>query len=342
MVWGQSAAVRESAPSAQRRPATNPSASPPLVTQALERPNGPPDGGAQAQPPQRPQTPAGFPLPAKDQQRVDQILNYWQDQTGKIKTFECKFIRNNWDDVFKKRTADKGTVRYSAPDKGLMRVDQVFVHDPQAADPAKPWRREEVQFGEYWVCDGEAIYQFDSVQKKLIETRLPDDLRGQAIAEGPLPFLFGARAETMKQRYWIREATPQDSAEGTYVLEAIPKRQEDAANFERIAIKLELIDKQLMPTAMKVFNKQNGLVTYYFQEHQINDTRHRVAQYLNHFVRPKTPAGWTKVVEEWAPPLAPELDRAVDAVTPRRAGDPPVGRSPASSRLGQRPAQKKR
>ena len=34
------------------------------------------------------------------------------------------------------------------------------------------------------------------------------EMQGQSIGDGPLPFLFGAKADTMKSRYWIREITP--------------------------------------------------------------------------------------------------------------------------------------
>jgi TIGR03009 family protein len=287
-------------PSPQRRPssprvARQPSAQPRLLTEP--RPAAIPAGAA-------PQVlmPEGFPLAAPEQARVDQILDYWEHHTAKIKTYQCKFIRQNYDFVFgnkeKPKSVDVGTIRYNSPDKGLMRVDKTYDVNPQATDPKQQYVQQDVQFGEYWVCDGESVYQFDARTKVLTETKLAPEMRGKAIADGPLPFLFGAKADTMKQRYWIREVTPKDNPQGEYFLEATPKRQEDAANFDQLLVRLALDKGQLFPRAMQVDKKQ-AKVVYQFQDHTANDTLHRVQGFLDSFVRPKTPLGWTKVVEDW-------------------------------------------
>lgn len=281
---------------------------PRLVTQPQKQPAGQPaalaPGAAGA--PVAPVAPEGFPLPAAEQARVDQILSYWESKTSGIKTYQCRFTRQNFDQVFgeaamklgKPFTIDKGVVRYSAPDKGEMKVEEVWKFSKQAQDPKQPFVRQEVEFGEWWLSDGASIYQFDSRQKVLTETRLPPEMHGQAIGEGPLPFLFGAKAETMKERYWIRDVTPKEAAEGEYWLEAFPKRQADAANFSQLLVSLALQGDQLLPSKMKVINPQ-GHMTYHFTDQAPNDARHRVAGFLKFFVRPSVPRGWTKVVENW-------------------------------------------
>jgi TIGR03009 family protein len=278
-----------------------------------------PLGGGQN--PLQPRMPDGFPLSAEEQERVDQILTYWEFHTAKIKTHQCTFWRENYDYVFGKRdvprTVEKGTIRYSAPDKGLMKVEDMYkVSDPQAEDWRKALEKEELQFGEHWVCDGESIFQYDTQTKTLTQTELPPAMRGQAIADGPLPFLFGAKADKMKERYWIREKKPANNPNGEYFLEAIPKRPEDAANFERIWIQLATEGAYLFPKVMRVYNKQ-GYVKYTLIDHAPNATQHRIAGFLNSFVSPKTPPGWKKVVEDWnAPPQeAPTPTR--QAVNPR-------------------------
>ena len=280
--------------------------------------------------------PEGFPLPTDKQQRVDAILRFWEHHTAGIKTFQCKFTRQTYNFVFgpkdAPRTVDRGTVRYAAPDKGLMRVDEVYVYNPQATTEQQQYQKQEVQFGEYWVCDGESIHQFDSRTKVLTETKLPPNMRGQAIADGPLPFLFGAKAETMKTRYWIREITPTGTVGVEYWLEAIPKRAEDAANFDKLLVQLEKPEtrgEQLVPKAMKVFNKQ-GYVVYHFSEQVANDPRHRVAGFFRSFVRPSTPRGWTKVVEDWNQPPDPQSVQTDDRMMTPRLGAQPT--DPAEKR----------
>lgn len=244
------------------------------------------------------QTPPGFPLRPDQQRRVDQILKVWEVRTAKIKTHQCQFVRRNYDFVFGDRetpkTVDVGTIRYREPDKGLMRVDKVY-----EVTPDKKLEKQDVQFGEYWVCDGESIFAFDSRTKVLTETVLPPEMRGQSIGEGPLPFMFGAKSETMKSRYWIREVPPKDeNKSGEYYLEAYPKRQQDAANVEKLLIVLAVQGDYLFPTSMLVFNRQ-GKVVYQFKEHRPNDSRHRVQGFLNSFVKPKKPRGWKKITEDW-------------------------------------------
>ncbi|MCP4190077.1 MAG: TIGR03009 domain-containing protein [Planctomycetaceae bacterium] len=274
--------------------------------------------------------PAEFQLTPADQQRLDMILNYWEKKTDGIKTFQCKFTRENWDFVFgpkdAPRSIDRGTIRFAKPDKGLMRVDEVYSFDPEATDKKDKFKKQEIQFGEYWVCDGKAIFQFDSRTKVLTETQLPPEMRGKAIAEGPLPFLFGAKAESMKQRYWIRELRPPAEVKDKFWLEAVPKRAEDAANFAKIQVilaKPKSSGSQLLPENIKVFNKQ-GYLMYRFSEHAPNSATHRVAGFFRSFVRPKTPRGWTKVVEKWN--------------DPQIANQPPTSGPPATEpRLGTKP-----
>jgi TIGR03009 family protein len=293
---GRFARAQQSTPPG-RRPAQPPAASPQILVRPQTARNAGVAPPAAAMPP-------GFPLDPAKQERVDQILKYWEHHTADIATFECKFVRRNFDFVFGSketpRSIDYGTIRYKSPDKGLMRVDKVYNVNPQAADPKEQLVQQDVQFGEYWVCDGQSVYQFDARTKVLTESRLPTEMRGKAIAEGPLPFMFGAKADTMKGRYWIREVTPQDNPQGEYFLEATPKRQEDAANFDVLWVRLARSAKgQLFPRAMRMYNKQ-GYVQYEFQDHSLNNPLHRLQAFMDSFVSPKTPSGWTKVLEDWS------------------------------------------
>ena len=156
-------------------------------------------------------------------------------------------------------------------------------------------------------------------------------MQGQAIAEGPLPFLFGAKAETMKERYWIRELRPPAEIKDKYWLEAVPKRAADAANFVKLQVILAKPDSSgelLLPENIKVFNKQ-GYVMYRFSEHAPNNPTHRVAGFFKSFVRPKTPRGWTKVVENLNDPaMAVKSQPAPAEQGQPRVGTKPIPKSP--------------
>ena len=73
-------------------------------------------------------------------------------------------------------------------------------------------------------------------KKQLIERKLPPEMQGKAIADGPLPFVFGAKADQLKRRYWMRDITPEEDIGKRIWLEAVPKLQQDAANFQKATI----------------------------------------------------------------------------------------------------------
>ena len=139
-----------------------------------------------------------------------------------------------------------GEIKYAAPDKGLFRVKS-----------SKQWNAEKRKYdarpsnsGEHWVCNGTSIYEFRHSERQLRETKLPPEMRGRAISEGPLPFVFGAKADTLKKRYSMRIITPPSVTDQIW-LEALPKFQVDAANFSKVELILRAAD--LMPFAIQVF-----------------------------------------------------------------------------------------
>src|SRR5215210_3766898 len=97
---------------------------------------------------------------------VDQVLSYWEARSNKIKLFECKFKRWDYDPIFGPKTEAKtyaeGVIKYAQPDKGLFQVEKLLAYAP----PAQPGQKnnyveQDASFGEHWVCDGKVIYAFE-------------------------------------------------------------------------------------------------------------------------------------------------------------------------------------
>jgi len=230
-------------------------------------------------------------LTPAQQAKLDQLLAAWEQRNSRIKTFAASFKRWEYDDVFNTETIAEGDLKYGAPDKGVYRVggDQP----------------------EHWVCDGKAIFEYDSKKKQLIERPLPPELQGKAISDGPLPFIFGAETGKLKQRYFMRITTPAGAKEQVW-LEAYPRYQKDAANFS----KAELIfnAKTLDPYAIQIYlpSGKNRTV-YQFYNLSINDPLDRIK---NYFATPSTPFGWKRLVEKpprEAPPAAQNRTGPVQA-----------------------------
>ncbi len=237
--------------------------------------------GAQPAQPSAPQPP--FVLDAQQQQYVDWVLKAWEQRSGQVRTFSCNFVRREYDEVFgqgdEPTHTDYGGIRYEAPDKGLF------------------WVREPESRQERWVCDGNAVFEFNFVAKKLTEYELPPELHGQAIANSPLPFLFGATAESLRQRYFLRLITPSDRPNEVW-LQAYPKFREDAANFSRA--ELILTGREMTPYALQLY-LPNGKtrLSYVFQDIRVNPVLTNPLQ--RDPFRVSTPSGWERVVERAQP-----------------------------------------
>ena len=255
--------------------------------------------------PQAPQAFAGppFQLSPVEQQYVDQILQEWEDRGADVKTFDCQFERWEYDPVFgpgNEEPAIKSTGRltYSKPDKGSFKIEKISRYKKGPEGQPATYEPQEHEIGEHWVCDGKAIYEYKHDKKQLVVQQLPPDMRGTDIVNGPLPFLFGAEAEKLKARYWIRV---KQSDPSTIWIEAYPRHQADAANYHRVEVMLERVS--MLPNGIQVHMPNgNSRAVYIFKTPTVNGTLNQLFGGL--FSSPRTPIGWRKVVME-APQQTP-------------------------------------
>lgn len=248
--------------------------------------------------PPQPQPP--FMLSDVEQQFVQQVLTMWEQESSKIKTYNSKFTRMEYDQVFNPGSSapmvvSAGQLSYSRPDKGSFKIEEIKRWQPADAQNTAPdapgeWQVQKHEIGEHWVCDGKAVYEYDHRNKQLKVMPLPEQLRGEQIVNGPLPFLFGAKADQMSQRYWIR-ARQSDAAQ--IWLEAYPRWQADAANYHHCDVMLDR--KTMQPKALQVhLPGGNQRHVYTFEDPTINGTMNALFGGL--FNAPRTPLGWTRVI----------------------------------------------
>ena len=248
----------------------------------------------QGQPPRDAGPP--FVLNAAQQQMLDRVLNLWEAKSKDVKTFKCHFTRWEYDPTFgpnggrDAKTQALGEIGYMAPDCGVYRVTEMTAWNAQkkAFQPIK-------QDLEHWVCDGKTIFEFAAAKRQLIVRPIPPAMQGNAITDGPIPFLFGAKADKLKQRYFLREATPSWVKNGL-MLEAHPRFQRDAANFHHA--ELILSDPDFLPYALQIYLPDGKTRTVYqFDQRKVNGFFDKF-----YFRAPSTPLGWQKVVQ------APQAD----------------------------------
>jgi TIGR03009 family protein len=251
----------------------------------------------------------GFQLSPQDEAVVAMVLKKWEDHKDEIKTFSCKFTMWEYNNQLQLNpeapegpAQHQGYLSYAAPDKGMYQVE------PDAQG----------QGGEHWICDGKSVYEVrHAPQKQIIERPLPANLQGKAIADAPLPFVFGSSAAKMQQRFWMRVSTPQHNltkielAEGQVLLEAIPKTQQDAANFQLVQIIFN--EQDMTPFAINEFlpnhtPKNEHRLTYVFEKPSVNSPFEAIK---NFFVNPTRKFGYKVIVEK--PPAEQELPQRPEA-----------------------------
>lgn len=241
-----------------------------------------------------------FQLTDVEQQFVRQILDMWERRSDEVKTFNADFVRWEYNHAFggvdRAMTQSDGQLTYAKPDKGSFYIKKIHrweADDPQntAKDAPGKWVEQKSEIGEHWVCDGKAIYEYVQRAKELRVQPIPKEMRGEAIVNGPLPFLFGAKADDLERRYWIRS---KESGPDTIWLEAYPRWQNDAANYRMVDVMLDR--KTMLPKAIQVHDPNGqSRSAYMFKSPAINGTLDGLLG--NIFNAPRTPLGWKRVVE---------------------------------------------
>lgn len=259
-----------------------------------------------------------FVLNPVQQAQLDQVLKTWETESAKVTTFSCPFTR--WDyNAFSPAaniafSIDEGQVSYQQPDKGSFRITKISRWTPQPiapgqTPPAGPQGAHVPQpeaIGEHWVCDGRSVYQFKHDQKELHVEPIPPEMQGKAIVDGPLPFLFGAKAQTLKQKYdmFVKEPAP---SPGVVQIVARPRNQQAAAQFRGVEVQL---DKQrMLPIGMQLWAPDGSRAVYLFHLEQASVNARLGRLWAALFQAPRTPRGWKRVdmpLRQAIAPAAPQ------------------------------------
>lgn len=286
--------------------------------------------------------PPGFPLSAEHQEYVDGILQYWETSSSQIQRLKCSFNRWSYDSSVcnyqDPRTGRMvayeiagGELQFQDPDKAYISVERKrLAVPPSAGSPELTWKdldaAEMDLQKERYVCSGDAIYMFDFAGKQLIKQNLPPELRGNGIKGTPLPFLFGAKADDLKARYWIRPMETPPGVEKQWYLEIYPKYVQDAENYS--VARIVLAGDEFMPKSVQLFSPDfnpqelrladGGTMpavikyqVYEFQDHDVNFTLNKLLNLWRDAFQPRTPSGWRLVEKQ----MADQQAAAAGAVT---------------------------
>jgi len=236
---------------------------------------------------------APFQLTADEQHRLMAVLSGWERASAPIDLLRCQIEILEYDLTFPLKAPAapgqpqqvrpnhvwQGELKYQAPDKGWFEAK---------CDNAQ----------QKWVVDGKSVFQFDFAGRKIVRRDLPPELRGAGIGDGPLPFFFGAKADKLARRYFMRLTTPAHLTDKQVWIEAYPRFQFDAGSFRRATVILDV--QTAMPVAVEVYSPSgNERSVYKFINPQVG--RNLLEKLFNQDLFQVTvPSGWQMVVNPGA------------------------------------------
>ncbi len=289
---------------------------------------------------------------------LDQVLAKWEQDSATVTTFYCDFERDVHNMLGPANgqpyAREKGKLGYTKPDKGSFQITEALVWTPEQQPPTQPNAapttppanaqlkgsylppkngdgKEEP--GEHWVCSGKNVYEYRRHDKKLVVTPIPPEMQGKEIVNGPLPFLFGAETEKLKQRYWLRPV-PEMCNDKFIGIQAKPKFQADAANYSDVWIVLRNESGQpLMPAGLRILHPDKSWHEFRFnlKSAQVNPVV--AGWFAQLFQEPRTPWGWERIEEPLRQAQAPQTPPRSAAQTPLRCRSPRAGVVPSPAML---------
>jgi TIGR03009 family protein len=255
-----------------------------------------PNGAAARQ--QRPNTELRIP------KELDELLIIWEQQSSKITRLRGQIFRYKYDSVYSVETRAAGAFWYESPDMGRI--------DFSPGDLTKPSDMKglndtpfvvQADGKQKWICTGKQVFIIDDDKHLFDKIDIPAQQQGKNIINGPLPFLFGLKAEQAKQRYYLslgamhwpqgRKVKLKDGTEQTFAPQvhvvAVPKLEVDKREWSRAEVLLD--GKTFIPTAIKLFNPQGTMETVYKlppRGMKVNE-----AIWVNNPFNDRPPAGYT-------------------------------------------------
>lgn len=223
-----------------------------------------PAGAAQVSPPQEPIE--------VNPEELERVLNEWEQKTAKIEKLRGVHQRYEYDHVFNQEKRAVGSFWHEAPDKGRIdfNVDEKPPIPQGGVNPQKKGPNGQPfhvvpEAPTMWVCNGAEILQVDIDNKTFDKIEIPVPDRGQNIMDGPLPFLFGMKADKLKSRYKMSlgamHGQKDRNGRTIYHLVASPLLQADARNWKRAEVRLDA--KYCLPIAIRLIDPGGTKETVY-------------------------------------------------------------------------------
>ncbi len=265
-------------------------------------------------------------------QEFEDLLEKWEQVTKGHHRLKADINIIVYNKVFKTEKRGTGELRFEAPDKGSLvqkPADLRKGRPPRKGRDGKPYAVGALG-AERWVCTGKEIIQIDDEEKICRAVPIAPNMRGQRINEGPIPFLFGLKADEAKRRYKFYKYKLRRSQPNWFAFTVVPRRQVDLQEYKRATIILDT--EKFVPIAIrKVDTTGNQETEYQFVKVDVNPKRRFWDR--GPFIKPNLKGyKWVGLGQGEAPPpngKLPERQRQQQPGRVRIGDGQPPARKPA-------------
>jgi TIGR03009 family protein len=219
--------------------------------------------------------PAPEPLKIEEiSPELEKILKNWELTTSQFKKMTGEFSRFKYDKTFEVEWRAEGKFAYEAPDKGNYVLNGATIGKGDVSKKKSP--KDGTPFtlkasdSERWVCTGKEVIKINEKEKTYEKLPIPPDSQGENIMDGPLPFLFGMKAEQAKRRYRL-SLSSKNTSEDEIWLDVIPRWQNDAANWSSAMV--IIYAKTFQPKAVKLVDPTGAESVHVFNKIEVNPKR---------------------------------------------------------------------
>lgn len=200
---------------------------------------------------------------------LEKVLQTWEQRSTDMGRVQGEFTRREYNKVFETVKFAAGHYWYEYPDKG--RMD--FLADRQI--PAAPDNKIEAYGTTFtiepaeansWICNGKEILDVDLVNKTYNRVQIPVQFQGNNISDGPLPFLFGMKADKLKGRYVLSLGAMHNPAERIHLV-AHPLHPTERREYQEANVLLN--PETYLPTHIQLLDPTGNKITvYHFMKHE--------------------------------------------------------------------------
>ncbi len=198
------------------------------------------------------------------------LLDEWERKTAGIETLQGVFRRYKYDSVFMVEKRAIGQYWFGSPDKA--RMD--FQPDPDVVKAEEKAGGKKLQHTleddrvftieademKSWICTGKDILEINHPQKQYNRMEIPKRYRGQRITDGPLPFLFGMKADSVASRYKLAFGERHNPPSQIHII-AYPLVPDLRREFRKAELFLD--PKTYHPQAVKLWDPSGNTETVY-------------------------------------------------------------------------------